>query len=187
MHNVWGKTRVYQPYSCECSNLAQTEYKRRHDNVARIIHWERLKKNNLPHASKWYEHVPERVVESHEGKLLWDFTIQTDHVTEHRRPDIVFLDKQQGQCHAMDIVVPGDAHIEEKEKEKLEKYQDLRGTHVVAGALGIVTKNLQRSPQQIGVAVRTDFLQKAALLGTARILQKFLRPAATGGILLSIE
>ena len=87
----------------------------------------------------------------------------------------------------MDIVVPGDSHIEEKEKEKLEKYQDLRGTHVVAGALGIVTKNLQRSPQQIGVAVRTDFLQKAALLGTARILQKFLRPEATGGILLSIE
>ena len=45
-------------------------------------------------------------------------TIQTDHVMEHRRPDIVFLDKQQEQCHTIDIAVPGDARTEEKEKEK---------------------------------------------------------------------
>ena len=87
-----------------------------------------------------------RAVESDEGKLLWDFTIQTDHFIEHRRPNIVFLYKQQGQCEIIDIAVSGDARIEEKEKEKLEKYQDLRGefarlwrvnvtvTHVVVGA-----------------------------------------------------
>ena len=98
------------------------------------------------------------------------------------RPDIVFLDKQQGQCHIIDIAVPGDARTE----EKMQKYQDLRRevarlwrvnvsvTHVVVGALGMVTKNLQRSLQQIGVTVRTEFLQKAALLGTARILRKVL-------------
>ena len=133
--------------------------------MARIIHWELSKENDLPHANKWHEHVPDRVVESDEGKLLYDFTIQTYHVIEHRRPDIVFLDKQQGQCHITDIVVPWDARMEQKGKEKLEKYQDLRGevarlwrenvsvTHVVVGALGTVTKNLPRSLQQIGVSV----------------------------------
>ena len=40
--------------------------------------------------------------------------------------DIMPLDKQQGQCHIIDIAVPGDACIKEKEKEKLEKYSDLR-------------------------------------------------------------
>ena len=49
---------------------------------------------------------------------------QTDHVIQHRLSDMVFLDKQQGQCHIIDIAVSGDAHIEEKEKERLEKYQD---------------------------------------------------------------
>ena len=38
----------------------------------------------------------------------------------------------------------------------------------------MVTKNLQRSLQQIGVTVRTEFLQKVALLGTARILRNVL-------------
>ena len=151
--------------------------------MARIIQWELLKENDLSHASKWYEHVPERVVESDEGKLLWDFTIQTDHVIEHRRPDIVFLGKQQGHFHIIDIAVPGDARIKAREKEN---YQALKRevarlwcvnvpvTHIVVGALGMVMKNLQRSLQQIGVSVSAEFLQKAALLGTARILQKVL-------------
>ena len=47
-------------------------------------------------------------------------------------------------------------------------------THVVVGALGMVTKNLQRSLQEIGVSPRTEFLQNVALLGTARILRKVL-------------
>ena len=72
------------------------------------------------------KHVPDRVGESKEGKLLWDFPIQTEHVIEHRGPDIVFLDKQQGLCHIIDIAVAGDACMEEKEKKKLEKCQDLR-------------------------------------------------------------
>lgn len=38
---------------CECSKPAQTEYKCRHDNGTRIIHWELSKENDLPHASKW--------------------------------------------------------------------------------------------------------------------------------------
>ena len=38
----------------------------------------------------------------------------------------MFLDKQQGQCHIIDIAVPSNASIEEKVKEKLEKYQELR-------------------------------------------------------------
>ena len=109
----------------------------------------------------------------------------------------MFLDKQQGLCHKIDIAAPGDAPgvapgdapggalIEEKEKEKMEKYHDLRRevarrvnvsvTHVVVGSLGMVTENLQRSLQQIGVTVRTEFLQKAAYLGTARILRKVLQ------------
>ena len=37
---------------------------------------------------------------------------------QSRKPDIVFLDKEEYQCFIADIAVPGDARIAEKEKEK---------------------------------------------------------------------
>ena len=60
-------------------------------------------------------------------------------------------------------------------------------THVVVGALGMVTMNLQRSLQETLVSLRTEFLQNAALIGTARILRKVLEPEAKGGRLPLIE
>ena len=56
---------------------------------------------------------------------MWDFSIQTDHVIEARRPDLVLVDKKEIICKIIDFAVPGDSRIEEKEKDKTEKYQDL--------------------------------------------------------------
>ena len=56
---------------------------------------------------------------------MWDFRIQTDHVIEARRPDLVVVDKKKKSCKIIDFPVPGDRRIEEKEKDKIEKYQDL--------------------------------------------------------------
>ena len=55
---------------------------------------------------------------------MWDFSIQTDH--EARRLDLVVVDKKRKTCKIIDFAVPGDNRTEEKEKEKIEKYQDLR-------------------------------------------------------------
>ena len=40
---------------------------------------------------------------------------------------MVVIDKKRRTCKIIDFVVPGDSRIEEKEKEKIKKYQDLRG------------------------------------------------------------
>ena len=69
-----------------CEKLAQKEYKRRHDMVAKKIHWDFCKKNGLEHAEKWYEHVPEGAIENEEVKVLWDINVQCDYVIEARRP-----------------------------------------------------------------------------------------------------
>ena len=55
-----------------------------------------------------------------------DFTIQTDKVLEHRRLDIVVIDKEKKECIIIDLAVPGDQNIAAKEQEKITKYQDLR-------------------------------------------------------------
>ena len=52
--------------------------------------------------------------------------IQTDHFIEARRPDLVVVDKKRRTGKIIDFGVPGDSRIEEKEKEKIEKYQDLK-------------------------------------------------------------
>jgi len=41
-------------------------------------------------------------------RILWDVSIQTDHVVEHRRPDIVFVEKDHKTALLIDIAVPGD-------------------------------------------------------------------------------
>ena len=56
---------------------------------------------------------------------MWDFGIQTDHVIETRRPDLVVVDKKGRNFKITDFAVPGDSRIQEKEKDKIAKYQDL--------------------------------------------------------------
>ena len=170
----------------ECSKLAQTEYKHRHDNVAGMIHWNIAHSYGLDVSNKWYEHKPEGVIENDHVKLLWDFNIQTSTYIQARRPDVVVVDRDKKTCNIIDIAVPVDAGIVEKEKEKVEKYQDLRRevarlwnvkakvVPIVVGALGVITPNLSKHLDAIGVTTRIELLQKAALLGTAHLLRRVL-------------
>ena len=76
--------------------------------------------SNFEAGDKWYEHEPESVLENEDCKILWDFSIQTDHVIEAHRPDLVVVDKKERSCKIIDFEVPGDSRIEEK-KDKIEK------------------------------------------------------------------
>ena len=95
----------------ECKKLDQREYKQRHDNIARILHLELCQKFGLVGEAKWYNHKPASVVENDRVKILWDFNIQTDHLIQHRRPDIVVLYKTERKYHRIDIDVSGDKRI----------------------------------------------------------------------------
>ena len=55
---------------------------------------------------------------------MWDFSIQSDHVIEAWRPDLAVVDKKEKSCKIIHFAVPGDKRIDEKEKDKKEKYQD---------------------------------------------------------------
>ena len=80
----------------------------------------------------------------------------------------------------------GDSRIEEKEKDKTEKYQDLgrelqkiwnvkvRIKPLVVGSLGAIPKPFGNRLKQIGITAGTSQVQKRVLLGTVRILRKVL-------------
>ena len=76
--------------------------------------------------------MPEKVeVLTDHVKILWDFNIQTDHVTEHRRTDVVVLDKHDKMCHLIDIAVPGDSRVASKENIDISGFSE-RTPQVVA-------------------------------------------------------
>ena len=123
---MWKKCESVQHLVCGCEKLAQKEYERRDGNVAKKVHWDFCKKNELEHTAKWYEHIPEGVVENEEVKVLWDINVECDNVIEARRPDIIVFNKKERKAIIIDIPVPADVRVGEKEREKVEKYQDLK-------------------------------------------------------------
>ena len=81
----------------------------------------------MEHTEKWYEHVPEGIEENEEIKVLWDdINVQCNNVIEARRPDIIVIDKKERKGIIIDIAVPADVRVGEKEREKVEKYQDFK-------------------------------------------------------------
>ena len=89
-------------------------------------------------------------------------------------------------CKIIDFAVPGYSRIQEKEKDKIEKYQDLgrelqkiwnvkvKIISLVVGSLGALPKEFDNRLKQIGITGGTAQVQKAVLLRTARILRKVL-------------
>ena len=170
----------------ECTKIAGTEYKKRHDGVAKIVHWNLCKQYGFQTKKKWYDHETETVMENENAKILWDMMIQTDHVITARRPDIVVKDKLLDHTWLIDVAVPGDGRVKEKEREKVEKYQDLARelrklwstsvnvVPIVIGALGAV-ENVEEELHKLNIERKEiSKVQFAALLGSARILRKVL-------------
>ena len=96
------------------------------------------------------------------------------------------IDKKERSCKIIDFAVPGDSRIEEKEKDKIEEYQDLgrelqkiwnlkmKIIPLVVGSLGAISKQFGNRLKQIGITAGTAQVQKTVVLGTARILRKVL-------------
>ena len=169
-----------------CKMLAQKEYKRRHDKVCLNLHWLLCKKYNINVAERWYQHHPDSIVENEEVKIMWDMLIQCDRYIEHRRPDIVVVEKANNKCKIIDVACPNEQRLEEKREEKLRKYSELqlevsrmwnkstRTIPIIIGALGSIPSSLKSYLDQLGVRYNMDTLQQSVLLGTANTIRKVL-------------
>ena len=111
----------------ECKILAQREYKRRHDTVAKLVNAKMCEEHNLERKKKWYEHCTEGAVEDDDVELIWGINIQCDNDIEARRPDLILVDKKVKSCVIINVATPGDCRIREKEIKKIENYQNLKG------------------------------------------------------------
>ena len=86
----------------------------------------------------------------------------------------------------IDIAVPGDSRVKEKELEKMEKYQYLREeighvwqmrnatvVPVVIGALGVISDKFEKHIKKLRVKIATDAIQKQHCLAQLGYCEKF--------------
>ena len=97
--DVWNQRRKCKSPNKWSTKLAQREYKRWHDNVARFVHCQLCGTAKLEWADRWYKHTPQQVVKNAGFKVLWDFNVQCDRMVEAKSPDIILSNGGQDHQH----------------------------------------------------------------------------------------
>jgi hypothetical protein len=57
--------------------------------------------------------------------ILWNQQAQSNRTIPNNKPDIVIRDNEKGTCMLIDVAIPGDRNVIQKEAEKVLKYKDL--------------------------------------------------------------
>jgi hypothetical protein len=172
-----------------CTVLAQSEYKKRHDIFAKIIHMNlAVKFNLLKDTQPHYIYKPESCLENDNYKLYFDRTVLTDIHIQHNRPDIIILNKQQKQAYLLDIAVPNSHNITQTYNTKINKYLELSVAMrnlwclekisilpFIISATGIVPQSLFKNLKILDLEnTLVVEIQKGILLYSCHIVRKFL-------------
>ena len=108
---------------------------------------------------------------------------------EARRPDIIVIYKKERMGIIIDIAVPADDRVVEKEKKKVEKYQDLRReiarvevVPVVIGALGSVTKEFNKRTEKNRDSVQCWNNVKDCFVGNCKDIEESVENVKTRSV-----
>ena len=119
--------------------------------------------------------------------MLWNQIIHTDREVTASRPDIIIKNKKEKTYTLIDVAIPADRNVVQKEAEKKLKYKslcielqqmwNLKCTIIplIIGATGIVTRSLRKNLQAVQGKHLIDSLQKTAILGASHIIPKVLQ------------
>jgi hypothetical protein len=99
----------------------------------------------------WKVSLKAKPVTEHEDiTVLWNQGIQTDKDVLANRPDIIIKNKKDKTCLVIDVAIPSDKNVIQKEADKKLKYKNLSREMwnmkcfvipVIIGATGIVSKS----------------------------------------------
>ena len=93
------------------------------------------------------------------------------------QPDLTLVDKTNNKVSLIDVAVPWDLRVEQKEQEKRDKYQDLRielrtlwdkpveTVPIIIGALGTTLKSLKKNLEELGADVDPGIVAEACGAG----------------------
>jgi hypothetical protein len=142
-----------------CFQLVSTDYKHRHDQVAKIIH-QKLgnKRSLLSKIVPCYKYTPDVILENETHKLYWDRTLITDKTIHFNRPDKTLVDKTKKIMFYRYISIASNHNLQAKHTEKLTKYSELAfeiktqwrmdtvlTIPIVLSSMGVIPKTLHRA------------------------------------------
>ena len=119
--------------------------------------------------------------------LLWNQAVHTDREVTANRPDIIIKNRKEKTCTLIDMAIPAERNVVEKEAENKLKYKSLcieiqrmwnlkcTIVPVIIGATGIVTRSLRKNLETLLGKLSIDSQQKTAILGTSHIIRKVLQ------------
>jgi len=121
------------------------------------------------------------VCEDGDVTVLWNQAVHTDREVTANRPDIIIKNKKEKTCTLIDVAIPADTNVVQKEAEKTLKYKSLcieikrmwnlkcTIVPVITGATGIVKRSLRKNLETVPGKHLIDSVQKTAKLGTPYI------------------
>ena len=134
--------------------------------------------------------MPKAVYEVGDVTVLWNQEVHTDREVTANKPDIIIKNKKEKTCTLIDVAIPADRNVVQKEEEKKLKYKslcieiqrmwNLKCTiiPIIIGATELVTRSLRKNLEAVPGKHSIDSLQKTAILGTSHIIWKLLQCAA---------
>ena len=161
----------------------------RHNQVTRILYQELLQKPTT-------EYRPPEVTVTDKLELWYDKEdVRMVSRVEKNRPDLILWDKEDKTCKIIEVTVPLDSNISAAYTQKESKYIPLiqnlsqlynqykyEAVTIVIGAMGAVPKSLNQNIEKLSKYINKEKrktliprIQKAALLGTVKILKTVLK------------
>jgi len=159
----------------------------RHDKVCTHLHYSICKALGIESTDKWYTHMPKPVCEERDVTVLWNQAVHTDREVTANMPDIIIKNKKEKTCTLIDVAIPADRNVVQKESEKKLKYKSLcieiqrmwnlkcTIVKVIIGANVIVTRSLRKNLGTVPGKHSIDSLQYTAILGISHIIRKVLQ------------
>ena len=168
--------------------MGDGHYTNRHNMVCRYIHWKVCNAIGI-YTKPVQLHEPAPTTAYEDYVIFYDRPLSLGRYVESGavRPDIVIWDKKSKTAQIVEVTVPNDFGLNRAEREKNNKYQDLKNDlrttwglkdieliPVVIGATGLVKTNLQKHLKAIKGEPALEEVQLAAIKGTIRLLKRAL-------------
>jgi hypothetical protein len=108
-----------------CPILAKNEYVIINDNVCTRLYYSICKTLGTETTEERYSHIPKSVCGHEDITVLWNQGVQTDREVLANRPDIIIKNTKNKFCLLIDVAVPLDRNVIQKESENKLKYKNL--------------------------------------------------------------
>lgn len=156
-----------------CGKMLNFDYKKRHDEVVRLIHYSKLIEFGINKCKKLNSHRMQKLVVNDRVKIKSDMEIVTTNKIDHNKPDLLIHDSKINEITLIEIGITNKDLLPRTETTKGRKY-DLLGNELKLLHKGV---KIRAVPVVITWdALVTKFFKKhLSLLGISLIGQAYIQ------------